>query len=144
LKAKDDSGNTALINAARAGTVESLKFLLKRGLDVNVKNSKGHTPLMKACIGCIEEMSYIDRIKCRREDPWGEKNPFYDEQYCRVQLKFYEMRYSKVVNILLEHSANIHAKDNRGFTALNYCRGDFGRIVSHELEKILKNAGAKK
>jgi len=43
-----DHENTLLHYAARAGRVDSIKWLLKHGLNVDVRNNRGETPLMFA------------------------------------------------------------------------------------------------
>jgi hypothetical protein len=48
INAKDDSGGTALMDAAKNGHVEIMKLLLANDADINAKNINGVTALMTA------------------------------------------------------------------------------------------------
>lgn len=55
IHAVDDDGCNVLFNAAYKGNVELLEFLLSKGLDVNVKNKAGMTPVQFAMVGKNQE-----------------------------------------------------------------------------------------
>ena len=58
LQANDD-GNTALFYAAQFGRMDTVLFLLQRGIPVDVKNRIGSTPLMAAAGGGHKEVARL-------------------------------------------------------------------------------------
>ena len=48
LNAKDESGDTVLMIASRAGHFETVELLIENGADVDLQNKYGHTALMIA------------------------------------------------------------------------------------------------
>ncbi len=153
LKTRENDGDTALSWAASFGSVEPLKLLLKRGADVNVKNKKGHTALMWAC---LSRSIRIEKLKfsspCKEYDEESKYNYrtnaydvklrrsyYYDENECKRQLESIKMKYLKTVKILVENGADMNAKNSSGTSVLDLC----GRAESHEIEDVLKKAGAK-
>ena len=52
VEARDESGNTPLMNAASYGAVMVLKVLLARGADINATDADGGTALMDAACDC--------------------------------------------------------------------------------------------
>lgn len=51
LKVRDFTGMTPLVAAANYGAVETSRFLIERGADVDAKSTRDYTPLMAAAIG---------------------------------------------------------------------------------------------
>jgi ankyrin repeat protein len=47
LNAQDRQGESALLEAARAGNPDIVKFLIERGANVNVANRRGETPIIE-------------------------------------------------------------------------------------------------
>jgi len=45
IDGKDEYGNTPFLYAASYGDIGMLRYLLKKGADINFKNKKGNTPL---------------------------------------------------------------------------------------------------
>jgi len=45
IEAKDNDGDTALINAAIKGETEMVKLLLEKGANIEAKDNKGETAL---------------------------------------------------------------------------------------------------
>ena len=58
----DDDGNTALIVASENGHTGIIKLLLKCGTNVNHKNSRGWTALMKASVNGDSKLEIIDLL----------------------------------------------------------------------------------
>ena len=60
VNAKDENGNTPLIQATYNGHLEVVKCLVQNGADMDVKNKRGRTALMMA-VGCgnLELCSYL-------------------------------------------------------------------------------------
>ena len=56
VNAKDEAGNTALIEAARFGHDHVTRVLLGAGASTNVRDKDGKTPLMLAVAGGHEEV----------------------------------------------------------------------------------------
>ncbi|XP_037037865.1 putative ankyrin repeat protein RF_0381 [Bradysia coprophila] len=48
INARDEDGDTALMNASNNGRYETVKFLIENGADVNATDTNGKTPLMFA------------------------------------------------------------------------------------------------
>lgn len=61
LSFKDEDDNTLLHYAAYSNNVETIRFFLKRGLDVNTENKMGINPLQFAALNT----SNVDVIKER-------------------------------------------------------------------------------
>lgn len=91
----DDDGETPLFAAIESGGAEVLAYLLSKGANLNVKDTKcGSTPL--------HEASYKNNLEAAR--------------------------------ILIEHGADINARINRGDTSLDY-------VENKEMEQLLMRAG---
>lgn len=62
----DMHGNTAVHQAAASGEKKVLECFLSRGVDVDVKNARGHTPLDLATQGEVKQliMSAMKTEKC--------------------------------------------------------------------------------
>mmetsp|Transcript_42036 Transcript_42036/g.64406 ORF Transcript_42036/g.64406 Transcript_42036/m.64406 type:complete len:234 (-) Transcript_42036:788-1489(-) len=93
----DMYGNTAVHQAAAAGNLKVLECFLSRGVDVDVKNARGHTPMdlatetdTKKLIGKATKTKYCEEPACRAKFDF--KNIRY---YCHQSNKFYCKRCSK-------------------------------------------------
>ena len=58
VNAKDEAGNTALIEAARLGHDHVTRVLLAAGADFKLRNRDGKTPLMLAVAGGHDEVVF--------------------------------------------------------------------------------------
>ena len=58
VKAKDNTGRTALTYAALRGNLDVVKFLIEKGLDVKARDKVGRTVLDECCqgrqLGCCQ------------------------------------------------------------------------------------------
>ncbi len=106
--------NKALISAVRKRNLDTIKYLLLNGADINAKNSQGYTSLMFAStiawrediVKLLLSQSYID---VNIQDPYG-----------NTALILAAVRGAKnIVKILLLHpSININVKNNNGDEAV--------------------------
>jgi ankyrin repeat protein len=67
VNARDESGNTALLEAARFGHDHVARVLLAAGADVKMRDKDGKTPLMLAVAGGHDEVVRVLRQAGARE-----------------------------------------------------------------------------
>ena len=84
----DMHGNTAVHQAAASGLKKVLECFLSRGVDVDVKNARGHTPLDLATHHEVKQliMNAINTKQCTCKRKFDFKNIRY---YCESCSKFY-------------------------------------------------------
>jgi ankyrin repeat protein len=104
-------GNTALMNAAAAGSVDAMKFLIDKGADINAQNAFGTTALT---------MSATQIAKVRLLLDHGAKATIASKQG-RTALFVAAMSEpsAAIVRLLIAKGADVHAKDASGNTILN-------------------------
>jgi ankyrin repeat protein len=104
-------GNTPLMNAAVAGSVDVMKFLLEKGADINAQNAFGTTALM---------MAATDGGKTRLLLDHGAKATIASKQG-RTALFIAAMSdpSAGIVRLLMAKGADVHARDVFGNTILN-------------------------
>ncbi|KAL8375858.1 hypothetical protein RB595_007132 [Gaeumannomyces hyphopodioides] len=101
-----------LVQAARKGSVDTVKFLCKAGVDPNAKDAVGQTALHKACIA-----SNLELVRYFLEDL--KLDPEVREQSERTPLYFAaEKGDLDIVNCLLKNNADPNALDRRRETAI--------------------------
>ena len=101
----------ALIEETRKGHTETVKLLLDKGADVNMKTDNGETALIEA-----SENGHIEVVKLlldkgadvNAKDNYGNTSLILASSY----------GYHEVVSILLENGADVNAITNSGYTAL--------------------------
>ncbi len=72
LEVKDNSGRTPLHEAARSGSMDTLKLLLERNADVNATDNAGQTPLRLATgFGKTKAVEALKKAGGRQQDPAG-------------------------------------------------------------------------
>ena len=91
--------------AAEYGHKETVEILLQSNASVNTRTNEGSTALMNAARTGHEEIDAFPGFL-------HEKSDYSDYQYG------IQMNYKVIVESLLEHNADINAKDNDGMTAL--------------------------
>ncbi|MDR1959093.1 MAG: ankyrin repeat domain-containing protein, partial [Planctomycetaceae bacterium] len=119
-----------LNDAASEGRLDTVKYLIDHGADVNVKyNNDGWTPLTFAA-----NKGHLDVVKYLI-DHGADVNVKFEEG--NTPLIFAAVRgHLDTVKYLIDHRADVNAKNNYGNTPLDYAKTD-------EIKKVLRDAGGK-
>jgi ankyrin repeat protein len=164
INAPDKDGETAIFSAARKGTVESVKYLVASGANVNYKNKLNRTPLLIAAWNdSVDIVKYLYRIgsdvtivdnfgmNALIASTWidsievvkylietGLDINYVDENNQSVLSTAVWRKSVRVIEYLLGVGADIDSIDNDGETAL------FGAVWNNSIEivKSLIEAGA--
>jgi serine/threonine-protein phosphatase 6 regulatory ankyrin repeat subunit A/serine/threonine-protein phosphatase 6 regulatory ankyrin repeat subunit B len=99
VNAKDEKNKTALHYAAERGSLENVKYLVEHGADINAKDEKNKTALHYATESRDSEMVS-------------------DSIYFLSVTK--QLPSLELVKYLVEHGADVNAKDEKNMTALHY------------------------
>lgn len=163
VNAKDKSGNTVFMNAAKYNSnVEIIKFLIAAGVDLNAKNNKGQTvedlvkknpnssiqkmagvlnfvnDLDNALINSINSDAKPDVISALVE-LGANVNAQKDNGETILMTAAEKTSYPEVIEILINAGIDVNAKTKDGNTALNYA-AKFNK--NSEVVRALVNAGA--
>jgi ankyrin repeat protein len=100
---------TALLRAASLGKVESVRMLLAYGDDIEVRNKKGQTPLMRASL--MNQAAVVTLLLERRASVLAADL----EGYTALHYAAASKRGAGALEILMDHPlANIHVKSKQG------------------------------
>jgi len=105
-----------LINACKYGNTEKIKKLIKSGVDVNMKNEYGDTPLTILC----EKMD-LESVKVlinNREKINANVNNSSVDSALNILCKKYDKNSLSIINYLVENGADINYSDENGITPL--------------------------
>ena len=110
-------GNPWFLKAVARGNTDLMGALLDVGVDINVKNDKGETPMHKAAFSrqpqvvalLLEKGAKVDARDDRGETPFKGLFPF-----------GFDRGGQEMAELLLQNGANVNATDGNGYTALNY------------------------
>ena len=130
VNAQDNRGWTPLIHAASAKDRDILPLLLDKGADPNIRNKTGHAALMYATDD--PEICRILLAKRADVDIIGE-----DDGVTPLIKASVEGNY-RVVEVLLNHKANVNARDKDGYTALHWAL----KFSHNRVAELLKQHGA--
>lgn len=111
----DDSGDTALMKAARYGHVNVAAALLAAGAEVNLRAKNGSTALYSAVVGGNPKLLIPLLLKHQADT----NVPGYEG---RTPLCYAALRRADAVELLLNHGANPNVRDNDGKTPLHILR----------------------
>ncbi|XP_067858642.1 ankyrin repeat domain-containing protein 22 isoform X2 [Heptranchias perlo] len=113
-------GDTPLIAACRAGSVEIVRYLLSKTANVNIKNKKERTCLHYAVRRRFSFLDYLLIIILM---------PVLLLGYIIMESK--KSQNERLIKMLLNAEVDVNATDNKGNTALHYaCRMKNQRTVS--------------
>jgi ankyrin repeat protein len=135
VNAQDNKKKTALIKAASEGHLDVIKVLMEKGADIHAKDKDGNTPLMSICFTIAYQTNNIDIMAYG-----GDLSP----------IQNLEPKYLAVVQYLVEHGADINAKNTANATPMSLVDhpASFGgrhqAIRFETVIKYLKEKGAKK
>ncbi len=107
------TGGSALISAATRGDLEMVNALLQGGADVNQKDEKGFTALLRALQNEREEIANI--LVARPELDVNAQG----EGGANALISFVARQRQPAVEDLLKRGANVNLQDSEGDTALN-------------------------
>lgn len=106
---RDVYGRSALHYAAANGNVQLARMLIENGMNPNIRNDAGETPLMKACqfveLGTIEYLLSIPLvdIHCKSVVAWNQEDGEKLSRHSNDALQSFRAQLSK------EREANSHA-----------------------------------
>ncbi|KAK3370534.1 hypothetical protein B0H63DRAFT_317930 [Podospora didyma] len=137
----DNTGNTPLYWAARAGNLGAVKALVKFGVDINIETKSGKTPLIGAC-----DSTAASNTECFR---WllcnGADTHQYDARGFNCLTSACCRRTLPAVRELLSWGVNVNSRDAAGRTALG-CAAQFNQdhivtyLIDHNADTELVNA----
>lgn len=122
-------GDTPLIEAVEAGSLDQVRLLLEAGADVNTRNSNGETPLHWADDADVMRLLLEAGADVNARDSYGDtplQNAVFLADDADVVL----------VRLLLEAGADANARNNDGDTPLQWAE-------HADVERLLREAGAK-
>ena len=147
LKAKDRVGIDALTMAAWADDEPMVRYLVEKGLSVNVDNLPGNTPLQGAA--SHGNLAMMKLLLARKADPNQGTKLFGKVRHGDIQLQgltplMLAAAYqpAEFVKVLLDAGASVNAKDCRGMTPLMFAVSSEAQEAS--VVKLLLERGADK
>ena len=130
VNTKNNTGGTALMEAANAGNSDCVAYLIAQGAEINGKDNTGRTALMQAAYaGSIES---IKALLSKGADINAK-----DNQGATVLMRAAYTGNAACVKFLVANGANVSAKDNTGNPVISYAQ-DYPDVIA-----VLKAAGAK-
>ena len=129
VNAKNNDGNTVLIEASKTGHTEIVTILLEKGADVNAKDNYGWTALI--CASANGHTEIMAMLLKKGTDVNATSNTGLSALHI-ASLN----GHAEIVEKLLEEGANVNAKNNDSYTALMWA-SEHGHIEI--VRDLLKN-----
>lgn len=122
-----------LLLSAKQGNLEKAQQLLNQGIDPNIQDEEGKTPLIVAAsYGRTEMVKFLLNN--------GANPDMRDNTGCTALIRASRMGYARIVELLLSHGADITIADNNGKTALDRARDWQRQEVIQLIEAFLSAA----
>lgn len=131
VNAKDDEGDSVLVNACRSGSLRIVELLLDRG--ASVEPSEGYSPLN---IACFHGHTLIARTLV---DKGADVNGIGPDGYTPLALAMEDTVCLETVHLLISAGADVNARIN----GRSILRMAMARTEVPALPEILKKAGAR-
>jgi ankyrin repeat protein len=136
LGVKDEEGNTMLHLAAKKGILNLVQYLLEKGIDPNIVNDNGDTPLHQALAGEQGEFM-VEIVKALREK-YANFNAQNNEGDTFLHKALRNYKYNGSIKELLDSKADVNISNKKGVTPLHIAAR---RIDIKQVEELLeKNA----
>ena len=127
---------TPLHSASLEGYLQVVRYLLRHGVNVNVRNSTDETPLLLA-----SWEGHLDVVQCLLEHG-ADINLLDDQNTTPLTLAAY-YGHVNVVRFLLEHNADVNLQDKYGYTPLHdVVQGDHFKAERAQMVRLLLKHGA--
>ena len=123
---------TPLHSASLEGHLQVVRYLLRQGVDVNIRDSANDTPLLLASF-----KGHLDVVQCLLEHG-ADTNLFNDHEHAAPLSAAAFSGHVDVVQLLLEHNSETNAQDKDGRTALHHVvRGDHFMTDRPQIVRLL-------
>jgi ankyrin repeat protein len=140
VEARDEEGETPLIQAASFGQTETFNLLLERGAKINARNKRGMTPLIVAACACaIATMNSTYDIMKILLEKGANVNARTHDGATALMMAAGSPDDAASVKLLLSNGADPMAKDNQGRTAMTFAKDN----PHPDKVRLLKGAMAK-
>src|ERR1043166_9055175 len=132
---RNDAGETPLLLAARYDHAQAARALLERGADVNARDKRGFTPLMRAVLnGSMGTVQTITEVKPDLNAPTTDPGPHTSRPAALTHARAKDRK--DVLDMLLDAGADINESDVVVGPALTWA-ADYDReeVVADLLER---------
>jgi ankyrin repeat protein len=131
----DASGVTALMTSATYDNLEAAKVLVEYKANVNLKNSRGETPLQMACR--TGDLTFVKLLIDHGADVLAADREGYSPICCAAAGWGWGKQYAEIIQLLVQHGVSLKQKTKSGETLLHLA------VRAHLLEtaKYLLDAG---
>jgi uncharacterized protein len=140
IDAKDETGLTALMQAAQDGTADEIKKLLKKGASLEIKDQYGWTALMYSA--ATSNLAVYPKTKIDSSPlktllaASADVNVSDSRGVTPLMIAAFDNK-TEFVKLLLSKGANVNATTKKGATALSYAKAK----GNDEIVKLLEKSG---
>ncbi|MBO9482155.1 ankyrin repeat domain-containing protein [Salinisphaera sp. G21_0] len=118
----------------------TVNYLLDQGVDPNIRDAGGSTPLYWA-VGRLEDTDIVKALLDRRADP-NLHIPYLEGKYTTPFLEAAKLGNYKTLNLLLDRGADLNASDDDGRTALHLATFSSDATAITKIVNCLLDRGA--